>query len=57
MSLDIDAESVHDFELFKKTSDKFRKDIKLLADSDYQGIKDIIPEAEIIHKKIKDLDD
>ena len=39
---DIDAESIHDFKFFKKTSDKFRKDIKLLATSGYQGIKDII---------------
>lgn len=56
ISFDIDAGSVHDFEVFKKTSDKFRKDIKLLADSGYQGIKDIMPEAEIPHKKTKNKD-
>ena len=53
---DLDSGSVYDFELFKKTSDKFRKDITVLADSGYQGIKNIIPEAVIPHKKPKNKD-
>ena len=56
ISYDLDSGSVHDFELFKKTSDKFRKDITVLADSGYQGIKNIIPEAVIPHKKPKNKD-
>ena len=32
ISFGIDAGSTYDFKLFKKNSDKFRKDIKLLTD-------------------------
>ena len=52
INFEINAGSVYDFELFKKISDKFCKDIKLLADSGYQGIKDIMPEAEFLIKRL-----
>lgn len=43
----------HDFKLFKESKIVLNKEIKLLADSGYEGINKLIKNSEIPHKNSK----
>lgn len=53
VGIEVDKGSVHDFEVFKKTTGDFNKLIQFLADSGYQGIDKIFPNSMTPKKKSK----
>ena len=53
VGIEVDKGSVHDFEVFKKTTNDLDKLMQFLADSGYQGIDKIFPNSMTPKKKSK----
>ena len=51
--IDVGQGKRHDFRLFKKSKVRINKDVKLLADSGYQGVKKIHENSELPKKNSK----